>query len=119
MDEKSRKNWYNKEKKKPKPRGSIFLSDSVTGKLKFSKSVQTCFKRGKGHAAVFFPFSYEVQSFCDRKSEETMFHFVFSGWKISDGLTDEMIHVLKDVTDGYNIVKTFLVIGVNDIRLLK
>lgn len=102
-----------------KPFASIFLSDSITSRVEIENSHFESFVRGKENdgVATFTVKTYNLQKFvCKSGVNKNVFHFVFSGWKISDGITPQMWDIILRSVVEMNIVKIFLVVGVNDIR---
>jgi hypothetical protein len=102
-----------------KPLGEVLMSDSVTSRVDIEGSVFESYVRDKGEngPVTFSVKRYRMPRFrCSSGLNKRVFHFVFSGWKISDGITEQIREIISRQTEGFNIVKVFLVVGVNDIR---
>lgn len=100
----------------------LLLSDSITAPLRVEKSEKKVFRRAREDQAsseVWFNAESQARrtSFaCGLGHLVAFFHFVFSGWKLADGLTRQLREILSSATSGVCVRTIFLSIGINDIR---
>ena len=101
-----------------KPFAEIFVSDSLTSRIEVIGSTFEHYRRdNKSKSVNFEKASSRLQRLpCRSPSNNHVFHFVFSGWKMMDGFTNQMKDIVLRHTSNFTIIKVYLIVGINDIR---
>jgi hypothetical protein len=103
-----------------KPLAEIFISDSLTSRIELMGSTFEHYRRDNESESVNFKkTSSRLERFpCVVPRNNHVFHFVFSGWKMTDGFTEQMKEIVLRHTSKFTIVKVYMIVGINDIRFV-